>query len=46
MNPKDEKVVSIPYFVHEGEIMRQERKIRRLCVVIVALAVINMIGKR
>ena len=46
MNTEDERAVSIPYFVHEGEIMRQERKIRRLCVVIVALAVINMIGKR
>lgn len=45
MNTNNE-CISIPYFAHEGEIMRQERTIRRLCIVIVALAVINMIGNR
>lgn len=45
MNTEDERAVSIPYFVHEGEIMRQERTIRRLCIVIMVIAVTDMIGK-
>ena len=36
-------IAQIPYFAHEGEMMRSERQIRRLFVVIIMLIVLTII---
>lgn len=40
MSEQDREIVTIPYFVHEGETSRLERIIRRLWVLLILLVVL------
>ena len=39
----DDKIAQIPYFAHEGEMMRSECQIRRLIAVIIMLIVLTIV---
>lgn len=39
----DKEIAQIPYFAHEGEMMRSERQIRRLLTVIVMLIILTVV---